>query len=840
MGVEKLSILPTDPNFDPLLFLTLVHRNASFEQLQHSIGRLESKTDNQVQRLQNLVRDNFALFVRCADGIDLFALDGDSKRNRGKPGVKDRLDKLDALSESCSYQAKKSFKPLLDNTNEVRKVQSALAVLQRVGPLLQVPNLMRQHIEHGRFSAAVKAYRRVLVIEADNKVELLRHVKLKAAVAAREARRDLEATLANHSVPVTNLLDAIRDLGELIELNVPPDPKKGEEKEGSPSAGVFTVGDHTINVRDHFPALSCLLLQAAYFSSFVDKSVRQADNSTQRIYNGESVSAVTEEASEKKSEGGNAGGTSGAASQESGKTGETKNSKSSRGRNSSNRWKYDILEARVVSTIRAVGVARNWLPRLLQIGVAAREAETRRAARAARRRGPSVQDDLPHTVKAYDVFVKNISPSIITIVEHATFCALGCSNSNTGEDIKMTFGTQSDQRLQALLRAPLPPAQSAKCAKELAELVEVVHEIAASAETLRLGGDGSDLGRNPISSPGASFGSPPASQYNRGPSSNPLELCVALADDAVVTVERRRCIYAFDVCARTCASRASGSGTFDGDALLSCVQKLTEELTRADDCANEVEKGCELVVRRCCEGLASYVRDRGDAARLRAVAECADALNGRIVDVVREVAYLTNGQCETVEEALAEDIMSLEASMFDEFLDNICRHVAGCTKLGSMSFDRDDDGSYGNAGGIDAPKQFPAYLSACLLAIVRCRAQVERALGDTTIRRSQGITYQYLAMATAADGVVAGICYELNERMARMTASGADRFANELQFLMNTLKKYLSDDMLSVAENCRRMLCAKAGHLQGDGPDGLAAIEELERLGRVYVLCLGE
>jgi len=46
--------------------------------------------------------------------------------------------------------------------------------------------------------------------------------------------------------------------------------------------------------------------------------------------------------------------------------------------------------------------------------------------------------------------------------------------------------------------------------------------------------------------------------------------------------------------------------------------------------------------------------------------------------------------------------------------------------------------------------------------------------------------------------------------------------------------------MLSVAENCRRMLCAKAGHLQGDGPDDLAAIEELERLGRIYVLCLGE
>lgn len=42
-GNKNGSILPTDPNFDPLLFLTLVHRNASFHRLAKSIGRLSSK-----------------------------------------------------------------------------------------------------------------------------------------------------------------------------------------------------------------------------------------------------------------------------------------------------------------------------------------------------------------------------------------------------------------------------------------------------------------------------------------------------------------------------------------------------------------------------------------------------------------------------------------------------------------------------------------------------------------------------------------------------------------------------------------------------------------------------
>jgi len=147
VAVEDLSILPTHPNFNPLLFLTLVHRDASFEQLQDSIERLNNQTDSQVQRLQSLVRDNFALFVRCADGIDLFS----EKSNRSKSeglGITAKLDKLDELAESCFEQSQKSFNPLLDNEKEVRKVNSALTVLHRVGPLLQVPSVMRQHIEN--------------------------------------------------------------------------------------------------------------------------------------------------------------------------------------------------------------------------------------------------------------------------------------------------------------------------------------------------------------------------------------------------------------------------------------------------------------------------------------------------------------------------------------------------------------------------------------------------------------------------------------------------------------------------------------------------------------------
>jgi len=141
-----------------------------------------------------------------------------------------------------------------------------------------------------------------------------------------------------------------------------------------------------------------------------------------------------------------------------------------------------------------------------------------------------------------------------------------------------------------------------------------------------------------------------------------------------------------------------------------------------------------------------------------------------------------------------------------------------------------------------AEAHFPPHLSASLLAIVRCRAQVEKALGEKTVRKRQApSTYLFLAMSTAADSVVDGICYEISQRLPRMRGSQADQYLNELQFLLNTLRKYLNKQVLNAAEGCKNNLLSKTGGgIRGQGPDGLGAIERLERLGRMFVMCLGD
>ena len=746
------------------------------------------------------------------------------------PGVHKRIDNLETLAESCSVEAKKSFKPLLDNTNEVRKVQSALAVLSRIGPILQVPFQMRQHIENGRFSAAVKAYRRVLAIGDDNKIEILRNAKLKAAEAAQDARDDLECRLANPLLPVQSILDSIRSLRELNELEIPELKPDSENKEGNSSkvrslprvevlgSGRISVGGREVNIREHPPSLACLMLQVAHFTQLVNEVVEQTESSVTRVYNGEPLAAVKED---------------------NGDIGEEKtvgstpstgvDSKEGTDKRERNRWKYDVLESRVLSTIRAVGIARTWLPRLLSIAEASRQAEKRQAARTQNRpRSDQEAADNIGIMQAFEVFITDINPSMRLLVEHVAFCALGCFNGDEGQELKATYGEDTMERLKKLIQSPLPALQTSKCAAEIADLADIVESVADSALTLRPSED--DY-----------FNGFAVSNHNRAGMESALEAVADLVEDVIVTIERRKCIYAFDQCARANAQRASGSGIFDGNAIITCVQTLSDEITRPENCSAEIEKGCELSVHRCCEGLASYVRDRGDSARLRAVSECASVLTGSIDDVVREVSYLTNNQSSTLEDVLVDNVLALEAMMFDEFLESIRRNMSLYCKLGPMLSDDTQEDEYLNDKKT-SESQFPSHLSASLLAIVRCRAQVEKALGEKTIRKCQApSTYLFLAMSTAADSVVDGICYEMSQRMARMRGSQADQYLNELQFLINTLRRYLSNQVLHAAEGCKSKLAAKTGGgMQGQGPDGLGAIERLERLGRLYVMCLGE
>merc|ERR1719203_2129494 len=146
------------------------------------------------------------------------------------------------------------------------------------------------------------------------------------------------------------------------------------------------------------------------------------------------------------------------------------------------------------------------------------------------------------------------------MVHHTTFCALGCGNRRKDDKkIIMTFGKDAPESLRALLRSPLPPKESTRVASELVDSYEVLKRCFESAENLR----------------------PKDSQEeNRA---TPFDEAKSQAEEAVVSVERRRCIFALDVTSRSCYRRATGTGVFDGEALFQTLQKLSEEMCRPEE-----------------------------------------------------------------------------------------------------------------------------------------------------------------------------------------------------------------------------------------------------------------
>ena len=105
-----------------------------------------------------------------------------------------------------------------------------------------------------------------------------------------------------------------------------------------------------------------------------------------------------------------------------------------------------------------------------------------------------------------------VKPALLRLVQHASFCSLGCSNQGSKYRLDATFGKSSPEKLRSLLQSPLPPSQTSKCAYELAELVEVIQDSNESMLSMQMEEEGEET---------------------EAVSSSPLEVCFQLATDAV-------------------------------------------------------------------------------------------------------------------------------------------------------------------------------------------------------------------------------------------------------------------------------------------------------------------
>ena len=221
---QHTSINPDDANFDPVNFLTKVHRDTPLSDLRLGLSALDRSNRSRDEQLKALVTTHFGSYVYCKDTIaSLHELMQAEIRPSTSKSVKivNATANVNAMSEQV-------FAALLTRQKEIERIRSAMETLQRYKFLLAVSKQIRSHIDHRQFESVVRDYRTIRALqigtvdddeEADTQVMSQALAALNTCVV--DFRQRLLTQLTSHS---TNFISAHKLIRILNELDCPTDP----------------------------------------------------------------------------------------------------------------------------------------------------------------------------------------------------------------------------------------------------------------------------------------------------------------------------------------------------------------------------------------------------------------------------------------------------------------------------------------------------------------------------------------------------------------------------------------------------------------------------------------